>query len=95
MPQTSPKLLAQKPLEKSSLAPETPTPTVSSPYIITLEKEQLGIVEKPDTSKWYIEAVNKPQLASKTRKEKAIPMAYIDIISTSESVESEESILER
>ena len=95
MTQTSPTLLAQKPLEKSPLAPATPAPTLSSPNIITVEKEALGVVDKPDTSKHHTASLNKPQPASEKGKEKALPMAYIDIISTSESMESEESILER
>jgi hypothetical protein len=72
-----------------------PTPANSAPNIIDLVISIPEEEDRPTTSKLYAAIKTLPQHTSQKGKESVIPLAHIDTVSTSESVESEDSIMER
>ena len=92
-----PKPAPQKtpPPTKSNVVVNTPTPATSEPNVIDLVITVPDDYDMPTTSRIRAVTTTQPPHPSEKGKEKAIPMAYIETISTSESVENEDSIMER
>jgi hypothetical protein len=72
-----------------------PTPANSAPNIIDLVITIPEEEDRPTTSKLRTAVKIIPQHTSRKGKELATPLAHIETVSTSESVESEDSIMER
>jgi hypothetical protein len=73
----------------------TTTPTASAPNVIDLVITIPDEEDVPTTSKPHTEVATVPHITSHKGKELMRPMAVIDTVSTAETVESDDSILER
>jgi hypothetical protein len=73
----------------------TTTPTSSAPNVIDLFITIPDEEDVPTTSKPHTEVATVPHITSHKGKELMRPMAVIDTVSTAETVESDDSILER